>query len=963
MSTNAIFKIHHDEQTIDLLSPQWGYHIDEWEPAVATYKEGGVRADSALVDNSYLVAKRWQNVSESLSLKINRVSADALAQSLAELHEILEEASNYWIDGWRRHPVYIEARAAGESNTRYALLYSGRLVGIPNPYAQPFLQPQGAAVADELELLLERGHWLSQPPGETECMPILEAKVDDDAHDQFIARVLNHHSAPTMFWPLDEESGTTAEELIAGADGEYLGIADPGGVRFLDGGPAPDLPSGPLEDTSDSGFVNLSPAATQSIFQANWNTTKGTVMFWFRFNDATAWTDEENHIIAVLGGGTGSHIIVEKLSTSPSKLLLDMGVGGATFDLDGQAGTNWINVYVSWDSGVSVPFASLYVNGTPIDASGTNWGRFQIDYNRIQGTPTTNILGANSVIGTWGIEGQVTRLIYWDRVIPFGRIQSLFLAPPLVHISQNIAGTTCERGFASSNWTNAVVTHAFVYDASAATYSSNLLEGALPADLLPSDPDAGDILYVGSEVQAIDDLATRGAFSNLAFNLEGVAGFSGQIVWEYRVGGVGATWAELPNAMDDTDGFSRDGRAAVAWEIPDDWDPQYTVNGVSGFWVRARVDADPNSVAEAPQQVETPIRTVNHPFIDVVGEIDSAQDIDIDDPTQAERLIINNGVGGDLPALGRLSIIDLLRSDTTFSGLETLYVAGRSLKRGASFSAYLNASQTALPPGVSCSGGNNTSFLFDKGLPGYAYLSFSPPSDSSAYQDVITWRIGSALSEEYGGTYRAIVEWEQIQGTHQRGDLNVRLSYSTDTQNSITLNPVQPPDGDLAAFLELGTVTIPHNSMNSIRLTVQMAPIDAASGVTANIHAIYRLFLVPVDEWCVQAQYGDFPGLGVIGSTLDVDSTGVHDARRRVSVVEHNTLQGSVAPGSRGFSSRALVGSIYTAPITFGHDGGTRIWFFPFPQVKVPGNRDPKDLLLDVTCTGVKRYLSLRGSR
>jgi len=57
------------------------------------------------------------------------------------------------------------------------------------------------------------------------------------------------------------------------------------------------------------------------------------------------------------------------------------------------------------------------------------------------------------------------------------------------------------------------------------------------------------------------------------------------VTWEYWNG---SSWVALPNLTDETDGFKNDETNYVYWDRPSDW-VECTVNGVTAYWIRARL--------------------------------------------------------------------------------------------------------------------------------------------------------------------------------------------------------------------------------------------------------------------------------------------------------------------------------------------------------------------------------------
>lgn len=121
------------------------------------------------------------------------------------------------------------------------------------------------------------------------------------------------------------------------------------------------------------------------------------------------------------------------------------------------------------------------------------------------------------------------------------------------------------------------ITNLYVYDASAGTYTGNLIGSGLPYFLMPAVPAVGDMFYAGTDTT----LANSGPFSNIIFDTVarwGRATAPAGAIWEYWNG---AAWQTLA-AMDNTfsqgamiagvgNPFISEGVNSVNWTPPSDW--------------------------------------------------------------------------------------------------------------------------------------------------------------------------------------------------------------------------------------------------------------------------------------------------------------------------------------------------------------------------------------------------------
>lgn len=178
--TNAILNITDGTLagTVSLINGP--FYLQEWQPAITDYKEGGVYVDSPLSDGSRIVFKRFANALERFVVAHDAESPDDAAVDMQKLLGLLERASDYWISNGRKGSIiYLEARAHGETGTRYANIISGRVPSTSNLFSQPFMQQDCTVVQDNMNVIVERGHWRGAPPGGAVSVP-LPAPVSED---------------------------------------------------------------------------------------------------------------------------------------------------------------------------------------------------------------------------------------------------------------------------------------------------------------------------------------------------------------------------------------------------------------------------------------------------------------------------------------------------------------------------------------------------------------------------------------------------------------------------------------------------------------------------------------------------------------------------------------------------------------------------------------------------------------
>lgn len=161
--TDAILAITDGTTRVDLINPSSGFHLISWDPAITDYKGGGVFQNPPLADWRQLRVGKWDTAIEPMELHVNGANPNGAATILQELRQLLEKANQYWTTDWQNTPVWVEARAKCETNTRYAIIVKGRLASDRNYFDQPFTGQ--IATMQNLPLQIERRAWLANQPG------------------------------------------------------------------------------------------------------------------------------------------------------------------------------------------------------------------------------------------------------------------------------------------------------------------------------------------------------------------------------------------------------------------------------------------------------------------------------------------------------------------------------------------------------------------------------------------------------------------------------------------------------------------------------------------------------------------------------------------------------------------------------------------------------------------------------
>jgi hypothetical protein len=262
---------------------------------------------------------------------------------------------------------------------------------------------------------------------------------------------------------------------------------------------------------------------------------------------------------------------------------------------------------------------------------------------------------------------------------------------------------------------------------STATFSSNLIGAAKPTALYPAVPDSGaggDTLYFGSSTA----LSDSGPFNSLVLDISTAQIDLTTIVWEYWNGAWVTLTVEDNTAT--TDPFDRTGIHSVHWTQPADW-TAVNVNGVTAYWVRARITVVGASPAP-PYQDNRDIYTVVWPMVGLVSD----------------------QVEGDIPAIVR--IIANNQSDDSGGSPDLranrIIIGSRSLSRGENFTPYINISDEQNPVGITVTVGANTAFATSTSTPTGRRATYTSPASAGATTEV-TITLNSTIAPEYLGRF------------------------------------------------------------------------------------------------------------------------------------------------------------------------------------------------------------------
>lgn len=368
-----------------------------------------------------------------------------------------------------------------------------------------------------------------------------------------------------------------------------------------------------------------------------------------------------------------------------------------------------------------------------------------------------------------------------------------------------------------------------IYVDNGGAWGANLMDAALPFALLPAVPAIADAVYFGIDTT----LADSGPFASLVLDI-GTAGAGYTGIWEYWNG----AWVAL-TVQDNTAAiipFDTTGVNSVHWQQPADWATRnIALDGgpaITGYFVRMRVVTIPGALV-APTQQNRDVYSIIWPYI----EIQSSQ-IEGDIVALA-RMILYGQVGSAF-------VLPTLSANRVFAGL-------RSMSRGTSFTAYLNAADEQNATGVTVTAVNanatiNATVISHTGK----RITYTPLADSPLYGDPIgKWDL-TAVASEYRGSFHVFAR-VGYNGAVAQGDFafkfGVDLGGSGFADNMQT-EPVFPDIGTgIYQLIDLGAISVnPNIDVDDLAFNLYSAPVN---GALKSVY-LYDIILLPVDEFALQ---------------------------------------------------------------------------------------------------------------
>lgn len=919
-----ILQITDGTTTIDLLDETVsGIKLLDWAPLFAQWKGGGVFQSSPISDGRRLRYRVYDTVPETMPISVVGATQDAVISNLQALIDLLEDAVSYWLDDWNSTPVYLVARADNETNTRYAIIHKYEFGSLPYPYAGAFVAggvgdaENYASAFSDITMVLERGHWLANIPGSDEA-------TQTDTEQAFTL---------SLDWEIVQATGGVESTLDA-ANG-YLFAGRNGDIyRSVDGGDNwasnTVLPAGIV-----NALIQLANGDILSVDGVNVRASVDNGGSWANRGVAAATLysfAQHGTTGRIFGGASGA--IYHSDNNGATWVLT---VSGLT------AGAFWFAAYQ--DNRIIVCGQSLYYsdnNGLDwTKANATNTANVQdgiiLDNGTIvlvSETLATSVWVSTDNATSWGVKGAgVTKVSLIDLaaiaqdqetsiVYVLGRENGTIKTQIgwsanrasyfFVHSTEVVAGkpramlaTSANRVFAFdptniyevqketftlgqedttgdqsfiSNYAHEVnITHLKIDDGGAFT---DLWPMTPPTTLFPAVPALNDALYIGIMNEMVNRAAPCNAVFDLSTAMSATIGYG--ITFEYYNGAWGTlTIQDNTNLYGDAvSAFSKTGVGSVHWIIPTDI-ALVTIDGVSAYWVRARVSTLSGTMTP-PIQQNREVYIETGPYIDVPETISGG----IEAPA---RLKIRNQSDG--------STNPVLHSNRIIAGL-------RQTSRGSLFRAYLNLTPVAQGNVgiVSEIGPDGT---FQDGVEFPAGRRLLVEAVQTTLTNIVTLTLDEAIAPDYYGTYHVFVRGTHTVGT--RVDLILRIRYQSGSGGVIsTSKETGFKTSSAFELLDFGTMTFSakNNQGDESIIAIQAKNVN---GPSPTVDArLYDIILIPVDEWAIDAVDNsggggsDIGNINGVGRYLEVDSTSQLESISAIVKDTNNKITSIYTPVANG---------------------------------------------------------------
>lgn len=486
--------------------------------------------------------------------------------------------------------------------------------------------------------------------------------------------------------------------------------------------------------------------------------------------------------------------------------------------------------------------------------------------------------------------------------------------------------TTEQTLHLANKFTRANITHAFRFDASGPTYSSNLIGSATPYKLFPDPMAAGDYLYLISS----DAVTDYGPFTSALFTVVQPTSAANAVDMEYWDG---SAWVDLTGFVDRTDTWQDAGLHGIYWRAPFDWE-QTTVNGITGYAVRFTGNAE--NYSPVPQVSADPY-AATFPYCNVDAEY----------------------VKGDIVARMKAVVHNYRGEKVSGENLTNRLVVGlRSLARGEDFRAFINLGDRSLPAGVTNLASGGTSIGVETGFsPSGEAIEFTPIGvDAMATRVVVT--IAATHNAQYRGRFRMFLRVAQT--TADPPVFTFQATIKEGLIETFTTRRVPNLYGDDTdprwEAIDLGEVQLLADNYGGEPWTNLQILVQAEASAAGTV-LLGDLVLLPTDEWS-----GEFRAPWVSGGVGIGNGSELHlDGVTNPKVMAMSPLKDTALEQRQARYQPITVRHPMLLPHT-----DQRLWFFEMGEVVAIGNSythysDHSEVVQPVI-SKVEQYLDLRGA-
>lgn len=917
----AVLKITDGTQSVNLLANKNGFGLRSWRPSLAALRGGGIWHEPPFADGRRLIHYNFENVIDTFELTINAETQDVAIAETRKLRQLLQKGRDYWKTRWAYQPVWIEARGSSESMTRYGFIHDWATPNDSNPYTMPFFNcDSNGVVIEDFSLIVEHSIWQDALPNTPTCIPI---NSYFPRHINYVTLDGNNHIDFASPAALDNLTlaDFTAEGWIRIPIGTSFGSDTPLFYKgnIVTGGWALVIKPGERLQ-GHAAFAGTDPFAVQTVgsladglwhhVALTFNSGGDTIKLWVDGVDVTGAST----------AGTGA-----PNDDAAGLFTIGYSSGGFVGDI------GWVRISIAeLYTGAFTPPPRWKMPGIDAGTVGV-WiweGYGNIVHNLKSSSAVDGDLTPSTNLPEWGSDMDFVAG-YMD-----GATYDNNPANPVLPVG----GCDVEGLFFTNSHHYTELTSVFNYDASAGTYSANLLTTPLDYYLFPQFIAAGDIAYFFANSGG--DFG--GTFSNIVLNLLTDMGhiFIGTYAWEYYNGG----WVTLESTASDVrespDNWNETlGPYMMSFTVPSDWVP-VTVNGVTGYAVRLRILTF--SDGWSPTQVDNQIYTVTWPYLEIPA----------------------TSVSGDLPAITRLILQNLSDDDAAegrWRNTDTIYMGLRSVSRGDHFTAYINLSDVQkIQNWTLTHEGAGAAFYSDVAAPTGRCLRYNPVLATTDETILEIW-INEDI-EQYYGAYRVF-----LRGVNEGGfpddiarltfKLSVGRSDDTSEANILWESDERPwISVGTSALIDFGELILPPYQLRHDEQLQTLVLHIRATNPDTDYKAIrlYDIILIPVDEWFASITQSVDPTSsydGVVnGFGIMLDSVG--HPKQSLRVLGLSTDLNDIV-----FNFR-----VDGTPMMLQANTAQRLWFFTLSHDDTVLRFSRPDLVHGGKMAGANRYFSMRGA-